>query len=427
MKEVMRHKRTTIDNNTISSLAKVSTIKLIKPVTLLRRLTNHKKDETKLKRIPECRLSSSSQIPLLTTTQQNSIFPTSSSHSIILSTPSLSTVRQRKMTSYSALKRKAQRQTDLQTTSRFQVNLEHVLGFTSISNSLVSQDRTTLAYAAGSTVVLYNITSQKQDFIINNARKAITSLSLSPDGKFLVTGECGHEPKVRVWDVHDKSQCVELGDHKFAIDCVSFCPNVERLVSIGSLHDGSIYVWGWREKKKLASNKCTCAVRRIAFAEDGSYFVTVGNRHVKFWYLSAPSVEVIPLKGRLAILAERKDNMFTDVVCGRGDCANMTYTITHNGLVSQFNEHRQMCAEKDLKEKANCLAIGDVYLIVGCSSGSVFIFSPQNLDYITSLPRPHFLGVDIGFIQSLDQLICPQHTQYFPDTIALCLDEDNAI
>ena len=26
-------------------------------------------------------------------------------------------------------------------------------------------------------------------------------------------------------------------------------------------------------------------IRRTAFAEDGSYFVTVGNRHVKFWYL----------------------------------------------------------------------------------------------------------------------------------------------
>ncbi|CAF0798616.1 unnamed protein product [Didymodactylos carnosus] len=384
----MRHKRITIDNSTISSLSKNSTIKLIKPAKLLRRLANNKKDETKLKHIPECRISPVPSIPLFsTTTPQDSILSTSSSHSIILPTSSSSVIR-RKMTSYSALKRKVQRQTDLYTSSRFQVNLEHVLGFTSISNSLVSQNRTTLAYAAGSSVVLYNIASQKQDFIINNARKAITSLSLSSDGKFLVTGECGHEPKVRVWDVNDKSQCVELGDHKFAIDCV---------------------------------------VRRIAFAEDGSYFVTVGNRHVKFWYLAAPSLEVIPLKGRLAILAERKDNIFTDVVCGRGDCANMTYTITHNGLVSQFNEHRQICAEKDLKEKANCLAIGDTLLIVGCSNGSIFLFSTQNLDYIMSLPRPHYLGVDIGFIQSLDQLIYPQNTQYFPDAIALCLDEDNSI
>jgi len=40
-----------------------------------------------------------------------------------------------------------------------------------------------------STVVLYDIQTQKQDFIINTARKAITSLSLSADGRYLATGE----------------------------------------------------------------------------------------------------------------------------------------------------------------------------------------------------------------------------------------------
>jgi WD40 repeat protein len=44
-------------------------------------------------------------------------------------------------------------------------------------------------YVYSSTVVLYDINTQKQDFIINTARKAITSLSLSPDGRYLATGE----------------------------------------------------------------------------------------------------------------------------------------------------------------------------------------------------------------------------------------------
>lgn len=40
-----------------------------------------------------------------------------------------------------------------------------------------------------STVVLYDIQSQKQEFIISTARKAITSLALSPDGRYVATGE----------------------------------------------------------------------------------------------------------------------------------------------------------------------------------------------------------------------------------------------
>ncbi len=38
-----------------------------------------------------------------------------------------------------------------------------------------------------------------------------------------------------------------------------------------------------------------------------------------------------------------------DVVCGRGDCAGMTYVITSNGLLCQFDEHRQMRGERDLQ------------------------------------------------------------------------------
>jgi len=34
-------------------------------------------------------------------------------------------------------------------------------------------------------------------------------------------------------------------------------------------------------------------VTDVAFAEDSSMFVTVGNRHVKFWYLDASKSKVL--------------------------------------------------------------------------------------------------------------------------------------
>ncbi len=40
-----------------------------------------------------------------------------------------------------------------------------------------------------STTILYNKDTLKQDFIINNVRKPITSISLSPDDRYLATGE----------------------------------------------------------------------------------------------------------------------------------------------------------------------------------------------------------------------------------------------
>ena len=99
---------------------------------------------------------------------------------------------------------------------------------------------------------------------------------------------------------------------------------------------------------QVASNKVSTKVKAISFAENGSYFVTAGNRwvdntnifataskyfsthiielffrHVKFWYLeysrSAKFKEVVPLMGRSAILGEQRNNYFCDVACGRGE------------------------------------------------------------------------------------------------------------
>lgn len=35
----------------------------------------------------------------------------------------------------------------------------------------------------------------------------------------------------------------------------------------------------------VAANKVSSKVTAVSFSEDCSYFVTAGNRHIKFWYL----------------------------------------------------------------------------------------------------------------------------------------------
>lgn len=46
-----------------------------------------------------------------------------------------------------------------------------------------------------------------------------------------------------------------------------------------------VNVWEWKSGVKVASNKVSNKVKAVAFAENGNYFVTAGNRLVKFWYL----------------------------------------------------------------------------------------------------------------------------------------------
>lgn len=65
----------------------------------------------------------------------------------------------------------------------------------------------------------------------------------------------------------------------------AFSPSNKYVVSVGSQHDMIVNVWDWRNNVKVASNKVSSKVKAVCFAENGNYFVTVGNRHVKFWYL----------------------------------------------------------------------------------------------------------------------------------------------
>ena len=90
----------------------------------------------------------------------------------------------------------------------FQVKLERILGLTVPNNAGLASapSRGIVAYPAGCTVVLYYTRKNRQSHIINASRKTITSLAFSEDGRYLVTGECGHAPCVRIWDVQEKQQ-----------------------------------------------------------------------------------------------------------------------------------------------------------------------------------------------------------------------------
>ena len=104
-----------------------------------------------------------------------------------------------------------------------------------------------------------------------------------------------------------------------------------------------VNVWDWRGNVKVASNKISAKVKAVSFAENGNYFVTAGNRHVKFWYLEysrSKYQEPTPLTGRSAILGEQRNNYFCDVACGRGEMGDSTYAITKSGLLCEFNNRR---------------------------------------------------------------------------------------
>ncbi|GAB6031726.1 hypothetical protein CHUAL_009471 [Chamberlinius hualienensis] len=311
------------------------------------------------------------------------------------------------------------------------VKLERVLGFTIPGNASLRTEPNSgiIIYPAGCVVVLYNPRKNKQGHILNASKKTITCLDVSVDGKYVVTGECGHLPNVRVWDIQEKVQVAEFSGHKYGINCVAFSPNLKYVVSVGSQHDMIVNVWDWRSGVKLASNKVSSKVKAVAFADNGTYFVTVGNRHVKFWYLECaarPSKykEPVPLMGRSAILGEKRNNYFCDVACGKGDVASSAFSITKSGLLCEFNSRRLLDKWVDLRTScANCIAVSKDYVLIGCADGIVRCFNPYSLEFVTTLPRCHYLGVDVAMGLTISHMSQVPPKAKFPDTVAITYDE----
>ncbi|XP_051255549.1 WD repeat-containing protein 62 isoform X2 [Dicentrarchus labrax] len=315
-----------------------------------------------------------------------------------------------------------------QKSSSSRVSLEKVLGIGTVSGSGLTSDPNSglIAYPAGCVIVLLHPKKNKQSHIINTSRKPFSALAFSHDGKHLVTGESGHMPCVRVWEV-DGGQVAEVQSHKYGVSCVAFSTNSCYIVSVGYQHDMTVSVWDWRKGSIIASNKVSSRVFAVSFSQDNSYFVTAGNRHIKFWYLDASKERrvnsTVPLIGRSGLLGDHKNSMFSGVACGRGLMACSTYCITSSGLLCLFNSSRQLEAWVNLKtSSASCLAVSEHFIFCGCADGVIRVFSPSNLQYITTLHRPHRLGVDLTQSAQHGSLLPASPGAQYPDTLALTFD-----
>ncbi|XP_054884952.1 WD repeat-containing protein 62 isoform X2 [Poeciliopsis prolifica] len=319
------------------------------------------------------------------------------------------------------------RQSQPRKSSSARVTLEKVLGISPLVSSFLTSDPNSgrIAYPAGCVVVLLDPQNNKQDHIINASRKPFTALSFSPDGKHLATGESGHMPCVRVWEVGG-GQVAEVQAHKYGVSCVAFSCSGSYVVSVGFQHDRTISVWDWRKGSIIATNKVSSRVFSVSVSQDSSYFVTAGNRHVKFWDLDGSKDRrvnsTVPLIGRSGLLGDHKNSVFCGVACGRGQAASNTYCVTAAGVLCLFNSSRQLEAWVDLKTAAaSGLAVSEDWVFCGCADGVIRVFRPAGLQYVGTLPRPHRLGVDLT--RSAPHSPPPAGSEVVhPDTLALTFD-----
>uniref|UniRef100_A0A0N5ABQ9 WD_REPEATS_REGION domain-containing protein n=1 Tax=Syphacia muris TaxID=451379 RepID=A0A0N5ABQ9_9BILA len=317
-----------------------------------------------------------------------------------------------------------------------QAKLEKVLGCTAISRASLSVDENKgiIAYPAGSTVVLHNPKTNAQAHLIGTTKNSVTCLSFSKCGRFLVTGEYGHDPKVRVWEIYDQNaqfspeKVAELKLHKFGVVCVRFTYDGNKVISVGNEYDKTIAVSDWRKQTVVLENRLTSRVNALDISEQGNYYVTVGVRHVKFWYVTkkATSSGVVPLQGRSAILAEQRNNTFVDVCCASN---NRTFSITETNLLVEFRD-KKLTGTYDLHgEMPRSLVLGGNEIFIGFNNGTIRCLDVDSMGHKFSYCKPHFLKCDVSKGTKNEVFLPGSHPPgcRYPDVRALCYNKSMGV
>mmetsp|Transcript_16271 Transcript_16271/g.31532 ORF Transcript_16271/g.31532 Transcript_16271/m.31532 type:complete len:1332 (+) Transcript_16271:637-4632(+) len=309
------------------------------------------------------------------------------------------------------------------TYSRRGLRLERVIGMSASCRSCLAvnpADESEIAYPAGCVVVLYCARLEKQRAYMRMA-KPVSCLAYSPDGKFLAVGEKGHNPAITVWDISTHVRVAELRGHHFGVSCLCFAPNSKHLVSVGVEHDGSLILWNWPEERPETQIVLTEKVLAAQFNPEGKYFVTAGEKHVRFWTLivnpdrsrkdgvdrstdsgaeestidneSAQNEKVTLEEGRAGIIPNYKDATFTDVVCGTGQSSGCTYLVTQCGYLICMGSNRLMEKWVHLEAKsAYSISLSKGRLLCACSNGIIRIFEADTFEFVATLPIPRVSG-----------------------------------
>lgn len=276
------------------------------------------------------------------------------------------------------------------------LKLERVLGLSSQSPStFCSAPSGDLFYAAGCFVVKYNPEENKQKGFYKLS-KAVSSVAITEDGQFLAVGERGQTPTTTIWSVDKFEKLATLTGHKHGVGCMAFAPGGRYLVTVGFKLDRQLIVWDWKSGAKLSTQRLGNKVHSISFHNSGDYFVTAGDRHLKWWTIvEVLEGESISIEGKAASIVEaQRNSVFMDAICGVDSTDTAVYCTTSTGMLCMFGEHKTMDKWVQLESSSSFsleLFPGDGtpgILAVGCANGIIRCFDPRNLAYIATVPLP---------------------------------------
>src|SRR5262245_44996713 len=129
-------------------------------------------------------------------------------------------------------------------------------------------DGQAVAIGASRSARLWDVKTGQQKQQFDGHTEAITSIAVSSDGRFLITGS--FDKTARVWDAVTGQQLQLLAGHTAAVYSVAFSPDAHYALTGGAYNDNSVRLWDVASGKEVRRfTGSDSSISAAAFSPDG--------------------------------------------------------------------------------------------------------------------------------------------------------------
>ncbi|XP_069990697.1 cilia- and flagella-associated protein 57 [Penaeus vannamei] len=176
------------------------------------------------------------------------------------------------------------------------VEPEYVFGLRGgVTECVVHVDTDTVAYPAGSYLVLHDTASHQQHFVSLTEEATPTALAISPKRQYLGVCRAGDSAAVSVWDVAARKRlrflsCAEMVSERYV--AAAFSPDERMVAAQGGPPDWTLVLFLWEKGKvfsvlRLSDTPGLGPVSSVTYhLEDNGILSVVGERVLKLLKLN---------------------------------------------------------------------------------------------------------------------------------------------
>lgn len=173
-------------------------------------------------------------------------------------------------------------------------SLDHCIGFNPILASLhFHPNGNDFVHSAGGNVIIGKLTDAHLQHFLSKHDDLVTTVSLSPSGTYVASGQKGANSNVYVWNFSTREIIFSLEEHDHMVQHVVFAHDEKLLVTLGGPDDRKMIFWDMSSGYIVAANNKmpngTCTVEMGAFVKD------VKRRNTANYLLCSGGVEGIML------------------------------------------------------------------------------------------------------------------------------------